>query len=1160
MKTNRLFFFSVFSGFVLLTFSCHPSAKKAPPLFELLNNTGIHFSNDVQNKPDLNILTYRNFYNGGGVAIGDINNDGLPDIFLTSNTGANKLYLNKGNMQFEDISERAGFSAGKKQWSTGVVMADVNGDGWLDIYVCNSGNMNNGDLRANQLFINDHHGGFKDSAKEYGLAERGYTTQVSFFDYDGDGDLDCFMINNSPIPVNTLDYANKRDLPAGDWTISDSLKGGGDHLFRNDNGHFTEVTQQAGIHGSLISLGLGVIVGDVNGDGYPDIYVSNDFFERDYLYINQKNGTFKDELENSIQHISLASMGSDMADINNDGYPDIFTTDMLPDDDYRLKTTFSFENFDVYRLKQRSGFYHQFFQNCLQLNDRNGKFLDIAHYGGVAATDWSWGALLFDMDNDGYNDIYVCNGIAKDLTDQDFLEFSANTALRDMERTGNKNQLYDILDKMPSNPLLNKVYRNLGDLRFQDIGPAWGFTQPSFSNGAAYGDLDNDGDLDLVVNNENQAAFIYRNNSRELNHNHYIGVSLKGNAPNTFAIGSKIRVLEGGQVFYRELIPSRGFQSSVDYKQIIGLGQRTRVDSLTITWPNGSTTRLDHPALDTVYTIRQDGPSTRPAPLRPVSPAPLPAVSPARQQGPHPATTPFTPHPASAHTLLTPLTAAFDKHQEDDNEDFNYERNLPKMLSREGPRAACADVNGDGLIDVYIGGTAGHPGQLYLQTPSGQFVKSIQPAFDRFSDFEDGAVLFFDADHDGYPDLFIGPGGNNNPPYSRQMQNRLFLNDGKGHFTLAPDAFPSHTDGVNTVVALAGDFNGDGYPDLFVGGRSIPREYGTNPSSFLYINDGHGHFTDIAPVKNPDIAHIGMVTAAAWADLTGQGHPQLLITGEWMTPRLFDFRKDHFIEEKTNLDQLYGWWQTLAVADLNGDGRPDLVLGNIGENFYLHPDSAHPVKLWINDFDQNGIKDKILTRTLDGRDMPVFLKRDMEDQVPSLKKQNLKHAEYARKSIQQLFPPALLDSAQVKRFNYTSSIVAINNGNGRFTIQRLPTAVQLSSVNAALCLDVNGDGFPDLVLGGNEFGFLPQFGRLDASFGHVLSGNGHGSFSCLSPDLSGLQLPGQIRDIKAIPGKDHVYLLFLRNDDTPVLYSCKPEALNENGLIKSKIVRPLKQF
>jgi hypothetical protein len=1085
-------------------FSCHNKSDNR--LFALIDNSGINFQNTVIDSKSENSFLFRNFYNGGGVALGDINGDGLADVFLTSNQGENKLYLNKGNFKFEDISKKAGLRQ-DSMWSTGAVMADVNGDGWLDIYECNSGHMKSGN-RRNKLYINNHNLTFTESAAKYGLDISAYTTQVSFFDYDLDGDLDFFMINNSPMPINNLGYTNRRDLPDAEWPVADFLKGGGDHLYRNDNGHFVEVNKEAGIHGTLMSFGLGVSVGDINLDGYPDVYVANDSYERDYLYINQKDGTFKDEMEACMEHNSFSSMGADICDVNNDGYPDIFTTDMLPGDDYRLKTLGAFDNIDLYRTRLDAGFYHQFMKNCLMVNNQNGQFFEVANYSGVSATDWSWGALFFDADNDGLNDIFVCNGVNRDVTNLDFMDFFANDVIQKMVVSGQKESVDSVLKHIPINPLPNYAFRNKGNLQFTDAGKEWGFTQPSFSSGAAYSDLDNDGDLDLVINNINGRAFVYRNQSREQNKNNYIGIQLKGKGQNTFAVGSKIKLYKGAQVFYRDVMPSRGFQSSVDYKQVIGLGGIGEIDSMVVIWPDRSYSKYEHPELNKVHILKQ------------------PLGAPLYREGEEGST--------ALSLFFKEVPSSFDKHQEDDYVDFYYERNLPELLSREGPHIARGDVNGDGLEDVYIGGAKGQAGQLYLQNTEGSFVKKGQELFRQYADFEDVAVLFFDSDRDGDLDLFIGAGGNNVPPSSRELQHRLYKNDGKGNFTIDTRAFPNND--MNIAVAAASDYDSDGDMDLFVGSRSVPREYGSAARSYLYQNDGRGHFKDVSPDLVPSLSKPGMITGALWADVSGDQNKELIVTGEWMATRIFSYKDGRFDEIKsTGLEDLYGWWQTIAVQDVNADGRQDLIIGNIGENFYLRPDRENPVKLWVSDFDGNGTVDQFLTRSIGGKDMPVFLKREITEQFPALKKDNLRHSDYAKKSIQDLFSKGVLSKSRELQFNYCSSIIAINNGKGGFEVSPLPLQVQLSSVNAIEAADVNSDGKTDLLMGGNLFGFPPQFGRLDASYGHLLLGDGKGSFQTVGQKQSGLNLKAEIKDIKQLKGKYQNYFLIVQNNEKPTV-------------------------
>ena len=964
--------------------------------------------------------------------------------------------------------------------------------------------------RRNKLYINNKNLSFTEAAATYGLDHSGFCTQASFFDYDMDGDLDCLIINNSPLPFSSLNYASMRDADIAQWNVDEKLKGGGNHLFRNENGHYKEVTKEAGLHTGLISFGLGVSVGDVNADGYPDIYVGNDFIEKDYLYINKQDGTFTDEIENSMQHISMSSMSTDLGDINNDGYPEIFTTDMIPDDDYRLKTTGTFDNIDLYNSKIKAGLYHQFVMNTLQLNNKDGSFSEIALYSKVHGTDWSWGALFLDADNDGYNDIYVCNGINKDLSDLDFLDFFSNDIYQKMVQTGKKDEISEILRHIPVTPLPNRVFRNNGQLGFEDVGSKWGLNEPGFSNSISYGDLDNDGDLDLVVNNVNQRAFVYRNNSREQSGNNYIGIRLRGSSGNVHGIGSKIRVYAGGMQMYRELVPSRGFQSSVDYKQLIGLGKVAKIDSVEVQWPDRSYSVYRNLEMNRVHELRYGETGIQKVKEKPLE----------------------------VPTMLRLSDSSLVKHQEDDYIDFYYERNLPAMLSREGPHIGVGDVNGDGWEDIYVGGGKGQGGSLYVQKPGGVFRSSPQQEFLNYRDFEDVAVLFFDSDGDGDQDLYVGAGGNNMEKGGRESQHRLYKNDGQGNFVLNKTSFPNNE--MNISVAVNYDYDGDGDEDLYVGSRSVPYGYGISPRSYVYENDGKGKFREVTEELNAGLSTRGMITGAEWVNVTGDPGAELVLCGEWMSPVIYSYdRKSRKLVEvkQTGLEELHGLWQSLGAGDLNGDGKMDLVLGNIGENFYLRPSKENPVKLWLNDLDKSGTVDQFLTRTVEGRDMPVFLKREITDQFPALKKQNLRHSEYARRSIGELFGEDLMKSSQQKKFEYCQSVVAMNEGNGKFRIEVLPQRVQLSSVNAITVSDINDDGRVDIMMGGNMFVFPPQFGRLDASYGHMLLNEGQGRLKYIENHESGMHIRGAIKDIEVIGSGQNKYIVVAVNNEKTLVYN-----------------------
>ncbi|MEM7105133.1 MAG: VCBS repeat-containing protein [Bacteroidota bacterium] len=1096
--------FILFALFLLSGCTSEPTGDK---LFRLVpsNHSGITFSNEIENTEDFNIFSYRNFYNGGGVSTGDINNDGLADIFFTSNMGQNKLYLNKGNLEFEDITEKAGVG-GTKAWSTGVVMIDINHDGWLDIYVCNAGYVK-GDDQQNELFINNQDQTFTENAAAYNLNESGYTTHAAFFDYDLDGDLDCYMLNNSFMPVNTLNYDNHRELYAEDWPVKDFLKGGGDKLLRNDNGSFVDVTREAGIYGSLIGFGLGITVGDINEDHLPDLYVSNDFYERDYLYVNQGDGTFNEEIKDWMERLSLASMGADMADINNDGYPEIFVTEMLPSEDYRRKTTTLFEDYQVYLLKQKKDFYHQFMHNTLQLNNKDQSFSEISWYSGVAASDWSWGALMFDADNDGFRDIYICNGVYHDVTDQDFIDFFANDVVQKLALTGEKEDIQDVIDKMPSNPQINKFFKNNGNLTFDDAGYQSGFDQETFSAGAAYADLDNDGDLDLVVNNLMAEAFLFENKADQLTDNHYLRLRLKGSDKNTFAIGAKVNIYSNKQDINFQLIPSRGFQSSIAYDMVFGLGTAASIDSMIITWPDRTRSVFSNPPVDTLLAID----------ISKVEKVDVNAF---------PKTREFDP-------MLMEQASNFHTQEEDTYVDFFQEGLIQKMLSKEGPVAATGDVNGDGKTDLFIGGAAGISASIYLQTEAG-FEKLEDSGFANEANLEDTAAKLFDADGDGDLDIFVGAGGNNQPYGALIFQDRLYLNDGTGKFKWSIRGIPKN--GFNTSCIVTFDLEGDGDIDLFVGSRSIPNNYGTSPRSYVYENDGKGNFTNVTKTVAPDFETLGMITDAKIVNILGDPSPELVIVGEWMSPKIYSLNDGKFSQVSSNLEEKKGWWYTIESDDVDGDGDMDFILGNRGENFYFSGTKEAPAKLWIYDFDQNQTTEKIATYVVDNKDKPVAMKKELTGQVVSLKKENLRHTAYASKSIQELFPKEILSKATVLEGNYFKSAVALNNGEGQFDVIPLPKEVQFSCVCDIYCTDLNGDGRNDLILGGNDSGFQPQFSKLDASFGHVLLNEANGQFKRIENRESGFFIRGDVKNLLGLQINGEPYIFATINDRAPKLF------------------------
>ncbi|MEQ1585752.1 MAG: VCBS repeat-containing protein [Cyclobacteriaceae bacterium] len=1082
----------------VLLFSCQSETSEKTLFTELSSDqTGINFTNNLTFDQQFNIYTYRNFYNGGGVALGDINKDGLIDIYLTANQGANRLYLNKGNFTFEDITEKAGV-AGTKAWSTGVSMADVNGDGWLDIYVCNSGDVK-GDNKENELFINNGDLSFSEKAKEYGVADRGFTTHAAFLDYDKDNDLDLYILNNSYQAIGSFNL-RKNERPK-----RDSL--GGDKLLRNDNGHFTDVSEEAGIYGSVIGFGLGVTVGDVDKDGWSDIYISNDFFERDYLYINNRNGTFKETLTDQMKSISGASMGADLADINNDSYPDIFVTEMLPADNARLKTVTTFENWDRYQYNLGNGYFHQFTRNMLQLNNGNNTFSEIGRLCNVEATDWSWGALMFDMDNDGLKDIFVANGIYQDLTNQDYLQYVSNEEVVRSIITEKNVDYKKLVELIPSTPVSNFAFHNEGNLGFKNAANEWGLGKPGFSNGSAYGDLDNDGDLDLVINNVNNKASVIRNQTNiQRPDNHYLKFELEGLGNNSAAWGTSITIAHGDQIFYIEQMPNRGFESSMDPRPNIGLGKIDTVELVTVLWPDGNETQLTNVPTNQLLKLKQKD-----------------AVNPIESK--------VTESPAIFETTNTLIPDYI--HKESEFVDFDRDKLIFHMLSTEGPRMAKADVNGDGKDDIYIGGAKDNLGRLFIQLSNGAFQERAQQAFAKDQASEDIQSVFFDADSDGDADLYVCSGSNEFSTSSIALSDRLYMNDGKGNFTKSEQILPTFNF-ESTSVVKPFDYDKDGDIDLFVGVRSHPFLYGMPMNGYLLDNNGKGIFTNVTDSTAPELIGVGMITDAAWSDINGDSFVDLILVGDYMPVKIFMQESGKLVDKTKlmNLDKSNGWWNTIEAADLDNDGDVDFVFGNHGLNSRFKASLDKPVSMYVNDFDKNGTVEQIVCTFNGDKSYPLALRHDLITQIPALKKKYLKYDNFKDQVITDIFTPEEMDKAVKLEVYELASSLLMNEGGGKLSLKRLPVEAQVSVVYAISIDDFDGDGNKDIVVGGNLYNVKPEVGRYDASYGTFLKGDGKGNFKSIRASESGLFLDGEIRDLTTVEVAGKKYLLAARNSNS----------------------------
>jgi len=1084
-----------------------PEKKITPQgetLFSLLKarETGVHFMNhlpeDLSN--DNNVLSYQYYFNGGGVAVGDINNDSLPDLFFTANKTANKLYINKGNLKFEDVTEKSG--VGSMRFSTGATFIDINRDGLLDLYVCNAGPSKKEKERENQLYINQGDGTFSEEAAKYGINDPNHSTQASFLDYDKDGDLDLFVMNHSIYFKNQLSevFEILKD--------KETLRKVSGKLFRNDNGHYEDVTEESGL--LKHAYGIGLAVSDVNNDGWPDMYISNDFSIPDYFFINNGDGTFTDQQKELTQQITWFGMGCDIADINNDGLLDVGVLDMAANDHVRSKTLMASMNPTFFNaLVDQLGYQRQYMFNSLQLNNGNGTFSNIANLSGTAKTDWSWSALFADLDNDGYKDYLVTNGFRRYTLDNDF-QIALRKAKNDYRGNIPLTKRKELYNLMPQIKLANYAFHNKGDLSFENMAKAWGLNKPSYSNGSVYADLDLDGDLDLVINNIDQKAFVYRNNSEKLSSNNYLRVNLIDDSKGSAFYNAKVYIYYNNEQQVLEYAPTRGYQSSVEHNLHFGLGEQEIVDRLVVKWLDGSETVLEDIAANQKLDIHKAKGSKR----------------------------------TLTHTKPSIFTLADTKelgiqfsHRENNFDDFSLEGLLPHRQSQLGPFSAVADVNGDGLEDFFIGGASGQPGRLYLQMKNGTFNAAPHQPWVKDAASEDMNSLFFDADGDKDLDLYIVSGGAGEFKVdSPELQDRLYINNGTGKFVKDENALPEIL--VSGQQVKAADIDRDGDLDLFIGGRIIPGKYPYSPKSYLLENRG-GKFIDITKKWAPELENVGLVTDFLFTDFNQDDKPDLIVIGEWMKICMMENKGDVFadVSSKYSTNNLLGWWYSIEEGDFNEDGKPDYLIGNIGKNTKFKASSEEPFHIFTNDFDDNGDQDIVLSNYYKGKKVPVRGRECSSGEMPFIKDKCPSYKSFAEASLEDIYGEKKLAKAKHLESNEFKTILLLSQSDGLYEQVKLPNEVQMSPVNRFLILDSNKDGHQDIILAGNMFHTEVETPRYDSGRGLLLEGDGTGHFKALSVLESGIYAAGDVKDIDLIRIKNKLSLLVSNNNDKPQIFT-----------------------